>query len=315
MSVMAGENSLEIDVWGHGMEHRTYAVDQWEAEGDLDDPYGGAWETLYQRMKAIDGTWYTADGFPLRVQIIGIAGEGEAVERFVERWSPLAYQLRETGNIRAPDSESGFLKYRICREPLAIEISTPYYEHQADRYFEIDLGKPGSVDPGELAAKNLYPNLALADVWLSTQVKLAAEKGDRTYTSRDVLEYLEKRREAEAVIKARKEAEEERPLPPAMGIAPIMKLLPGFDDTGINARVFYPTERVDNIFSRMEAALETPQEAAELRIFYLRMKRMYVECSDEMNYSLDVEKAMRWTAYGEAVEDAEFVASITGGKG
>jgi phage terminase large subunit GpA-like protein len=41
MSVMTGENSLEVDVWGHGMGHRTYAVDQWEVEGDLDDPYAG----------------------------------------------------------------------------------------------------------------------------------------------------------------------------------------------------------------------------------------------------------------------------------
>jgi hypothetical protein len=38
---------------------------------------------------------------------------------------------------------------------------------------------------------------------------------------------------------------------------------------GVNGILFYPKERVDEIFSRMAGAQGTDKEAAELRIFYL----------------------------------------------
>jgi hypothetical protein len=79
-----------------------------------------------------------------------------------------------------------------------------------------------------------------------------------------------------------------------MNIKPVMAK----DETGdmsIRGRVFYPYERVEEIFSRMETARDTPGERTELLIFYRRMKRLH------------------WAVYGEAVEDAEFVREITGG--
>jgi hypothetical protein len=98
-----------------------------------------------------------------------------------------------------------------------------------------------------------------------------------------------------------------------MNIKPVMELNPAYDETAINGVMFYPAERVSEIFSRMAAARDPPEEAAELRIFYRRIKRIYDEQSEIMEFCLDPEKAMPWAVVGEVVADAEFVASITEG--
>jgi hypothetical protein len=99
-----------------------------------------------------------------------------------------------------------------------------------------------------------------------------------------------------------------------MKVEPIMK--PNdLDHDGVNSIMFYPAERVNQIFSRMKTAKGTPQEAAEFRIFALRMERLYDNYSLESNSWLSDDDELRWAAVGEAMEDAEFVASITGGKG
>jgi hypothetical protein len=104
-----------------------------------------------------------------------------------------------------------------------------------------------------------------------------------------------------------------------MSVKPILK--PFVDKNGIhdgiNAIGFFPAERVNEIFSRMEAAWDTDNEAVELRIFYQRMRRVKKHFSYPSQTWLDVDDIeegleMRLTALGEAVEDAEFVAAITG---
>jgi hypothetical protein len=82
---------------------------------------------------------------------------------------------------------------------------------------------------------------------------------------------------------------------------------------GINAVEFYPAERVDEVFARMKAVLNTPREAAELKIFALRMDRLY---EDQTKYTytwLDEDEYFDAYAEKEAVEDAEFLRKITGG--
>jgi hypothetical protein len=97
-----------------------------------------------------------------------------------------------------------------------------------------------------------------------------------------------------------------------MNIKPVMTKDP-IDSLSVRGRIFWPYERVDEIFSRMDAAQNTPREAAELLIFYRRMKRLYDEFSEELNQNIDEDDALRLAIHGEAVLDAEFVASITGG--
>jgi hypothetical protein len=67
----------------------------------------------------------------------------------------------------------------------------------------------------------------------------------------------------------------------------------------------------------MGAAWGTGNEAAELRIFYQRMRRAKERFSYPSQTWLDTDGVeegleMRWEASGEALEDAEFVAAITG---
>jgi len=76
------------------------------------------------------------------------------------------------------------------------------------------------------------------------------------------------------------------------------------ESEAVNAILFYPAERVNEIFARLEAARGTPREAAELRIFAERMKWLYENQSDKNVYWLETEDLIRWAAYGEAVEDA-----------
>jgi hypothetical protein len=83
-------------------------------------------------------------------------------------------------------------------------------------------------------------------------------------------------------------------------------------ELSVRGLVFYPLERVEEIFSRAEAARGGPGEAGELLVFYRRMKRLYDGFSAESDYFLDGEEALRMAALGEAAEDAEFVAAITG---
>jgi hypothetical protein len=102
-----------------------------------------------------------------------------------------------------------------------------------------------------------------------------------------------------------------------MKIEPVMKpyIDSGGIEDGINAVMLYPAERVDEIFQRMKAAWGKENEAGELRIFYLRMRRMYQDFSMPMNTWLDVEgmdeaRKDRWFGIGEALEDEEFLESI-----
>ncbi|MDR1025101.1 MAG: hypothetical protein LBL56_05185 [Treponema sp.] len=98
-----------------------------------------------------------------------------------------------------------------------------------------------------------------------------------------------------------------------MNIKPVMTKDPD-GDLSVRGRIFWPYERVEEIFSRMEAARDTPRETVELMIFWRRMKRMYDKYSEELNQNIDEEDAMRLCALGEAVEDAEFMAAITEGR-
>ena len=67
--------------------------------------------------------------------------------------------------------------------------------------------------------------------------------------------------------------------------------------------MFWPAERVQEIFSRLDAARGTSREAKELRIFAERMTWLYKNQSDESVYWPETEVLIRWAAHGEAAED------------
>ena len=92
-----------------------------------------------------------------------------------------------------------------------------------------------------------------------------------------------------------------------MKIRPIMKSAAASEEKeseALNSVMFYPAERVHEIFARLEAARGKPNEAAELRVFAERMKWLYKNQSLNTIYWPETEDLIRWAAYGEATEDA-----------
>jgi hypothetical protein len=82
-----------------------------------------------------------------------------------------------------------------------------------------------------------------------------------------------------------------------MNVKPVMK--PDESDPGgVSSIMFYPAERVREIFKRMKAARGTAGEAEEYRIFALRMERLYDRYSLESNTWLEDKDALRWAAWG-----------------
>jgi hypothetical protein len=100
-----------------------------------------------------------------------------------------------------------------------------------------------------------------------------------------------------------------------MGVTPIMKPIEEEMNGGgipIKALVLGPADRVREIFDRMEAAMGTDREAAELRIFSERMKWLHENRAYESHTEIDIGETARLAALGEAAEDAERTESIRG---
>jgi hypothetical protein len=107
----------------------------------------------------------------------------------------------------------------------------------------------------------------------------------------------------------------DHPAPAApVPMSPIMKPYADGSDhgDGINAVIFSPAERVKEIFERRWKAANTPQEAEELRIFALRMDRLYDTARETQTWWDDVD-TFKYLAQDEADKDAEFLRKITGG--
>jgi len=136
---------IELEVMGTGLGYKTWSIDYKVFEGNLDDPYGGAWEEMFQWMKGINGEFYDKDGISYQVKMIGIDcgdaddGRAERVYRFCERWAPFAYPLKGFSQLKARRNEksdipgaASFKKYRAAKIGTAgeyvLEVSTIYYK-------------------------------------------------------------------------------------------------------------------------------------------------------------------------------------------
>jgi len=136
---------IECEVMGTGYGYKTWSVEYMVFAGEVDDPYGGAWEDMYQWIKEINGTFYSGSGIPFQLKMIGIDsgdaadGRAEKVYRFCERWSPFAYPIKGFSQLTARRHEkadipgaASFKKYRTAKIGTAgeyvLEISTAYYK-------------------------------------------------------------------------------------------------------------------------------------------------------------------------------------------
>jgi phage terminase large subunit GpA-like protein len=136
---------VECEIMGTGLGYKTWSIDYWVETGPVDDPYSGAWEALYQRTRDVKGVFYSKDGIPFQIQMIGIdsgdaaEGRSEIVYRFCERWSPWAFPIKGFGRLSARSGEkadipgtNSFKKYRMARigsgGEHVLEVSTAHYK-------------------------------------------------------------------------------------------------------------------------------------------------------------------------------------------
>ncbi|MDR1174098.1 MAG: phage terminase large subunit family protein [Treponema sp.] len=164
---------VELEVMGTGAGYRTWSIEYRVFPGETDDPYSGAWEDLYQWMKSINGFFYSAEGIPFRVEMIGIdsgdaaEGRSEVVYRFAERWSPYAFPLKGFAQLAARRGEKtdipgagSFKKYRLARigggGEYVIEVSTAFYKSTLFGRLNIEPYAPSR--PGYCEFPRDYPD-------------------------------------------------------------------------------------------------------------------------------------------------------------
>jgi phage terminase large subunit GpA-like protein len=155
---------LEMEVLGIGAGYRTASIEYRRFEGDITDPFGGAWEKLNDYAIESGLTYYRDDGFGFPVSLIFVdSGDGETTDlvyRFCTRWqntfpikgfSALKRRKTEKGD---EVTEGNFRRYRAVKigEDITLyEISTNYYKTQVYHNLkiarqEVEPQRPGFCD-------------------------------------------------------------------------------------------------------------------------------------------------------------------------
>lgn len=156
---------IELEVLGIGAGYRTWSICYKRFEGDVDDPYSGAWEDLHQWAIETELLFTRGiDGFKFPVALVLIdSGDGELTDivyRFSERWDN-TFPCKGFRSIRrrkkeAPDelTDSSFKRYRLAKlseDIYLYEISTVYYKNHIYNNLKIprmpsEPQKPGFCD-------------------------------------------------------------------------------------------------------------------------------------------------------------------------
>lgn len=136
---------LELEVLGMGSKYRTSSIDYEVFEGDLSNPFAGAWEKLYQWVISDGLVFRRSDGWEFPVQLIFIdSGDGtdyDIVYQFTSRlnacypckgFHALSRRKKEAGDSVGPHD---FKRYRATKteksgDTIFYQISTHYYKGQ-----------------------------------------------------------------------------------------------------------------------------------------------------------------------------------------
>lgn len=136
---------LEMEIMGIGAKYKTWSVMYRRFEGEVDDPYAGAWADMYEFAAEGGLSFKRGDGrtFDISLALID-SGDGnltDVVYRFCERWQN-CYPSKGFSALRRfkKDKQEGdrasptnFRRYRAVQlnsGTLLIEISTNYYKGQ-----------------------------------------------------------------------------------------------------------------------------------------------------------------------------------------
>lgn len=162
---------LEFEILGIGAGYRTWSINYLRFEGQVDDPYSGAWEDLHQWAlenelqfkREIDGF-----KFPVSLVLVDSGNDPDVIYRFCERWDNTfpskGFRSIKQRKKEEPDeyTDSSFKRYRLAKlseDVFLYEISTVYYKNNIYNNLKIerlpvDPQKPGFCDfPGEYNEK------------------------------------------------------------------------------------------------------------------------------------------------------------------
>jgi phage terminase large subunit GpA-like protein len=156
---------LEFEVLGHGSGYRTWSIDYIRIEGDIDDPFSGAWEKLNEW--ALDGktenrtglNYRRSDGHIFHVMMVFIdAGNADDIDdngehldtvfRFAERWGNNVFAIKGFNSLKKRKKESGdtqtadnIKRFRATKtgsgEYIYYQISTNYYKNRLYSFLKV----------------------------------------------------------------------------------------------------------------------------------------------------------------------------------
>jgi phage terminase large subunit GpA-like protein len=156
---------LEFEILGIGAGYRTWSILYKRIEGNIGDPYSGAWEELHQWALENKLTFYRSDGFGFPVSLFFIdSGSGgeemDIIYRFCSRWQN-TFPIKGFQSLKRRKTEKGdeitegnFRRYRAAKMAEGVtlyEISTNYYKTQIYNNLkisrqEIEPQRPGFCD-------------------------------------------------------------------------------------------------------------------------------------------------------------------------
>jgi len=153
---------IEFEVLGIGAGYKTWSILYKQIEGEIENPYGGAWEELHQWAMVNKLTFTRVkDGFKFPVSIVFIdSGDGEntdVIYRFSQRWvntfpTKGRRSIQRRKNEKADElTDSTFKRYRpakMSEDILLYEISTVYYKNQVYNNLKISRNVGGEQSPG-----------------------------------------------------------------------------------------------------------------------------------------------------------------------
>lgn len=154
---------LELEVCGHGIGYRTWLIDYRTIEGAIDDPFGGAWESLREWGQETRIKYARSDGreFMPFLILVDSGFKTDVVYRFCgsgwrgcfpsKGFQALKTRKAEKGD---PVTASNFRRFRAARispEITLYEISTNYYKTHLYNNLRIkrqdrDPQRPGFCD-------------------------------------------------------------------------------------------------------------------------------------------------------------------------
>ncbi|MCP4748091.1 MAG: hypothetical protein GY874_18435 [Desulfobacteraceae bacterium] len=155
---------LEMEVMGIGAGYRTWSICYKRFEGEIGDPYAGAWKKLHEWAKKGGLVFTRSDGVKFAVEIVFIdSGDGnfmDVVYRFTTRWqntypskgfSALKRRKGETGDEAGPQNFKRYRAKKIDEDTTLLEMSTNYYKTNLYNNLKIprqdlDPQRPGFCD-------------------------------------------------------------------------------------------------------------------------------------------------------------------------